>query len=327
MVDGHLSLKTIESRIGYGLKAVSWIFPPTPVTQMVAHHGKGPKNGLCSPRHFLIGSASVRGVGSTSGTSSSAASSSEALSSGASPPEAPPSGAPPSGISPPGAEDRPAGRGARPARRRLSVDRRREELVAAALELFGGRDAEDVSIDDVASVAGTSRALVYHYFGGKQELYVAALRSAADQLEARLRPSEVGGPVDRPVERLGVGLRRYFDFVEERAAGYAALVRGGPANRSGEVGEIVDGVRHRLLGLVMRLLRVEEAGPVLRVTLRSWIASVETAALDWLERRDVDRRVVERILVDQMVATLGVAARHDPRIVPLLENLVSEHAP
>ncbi|MFF4989124.1 TetR/AcrR family transcriptional regulator [Streptosporangium saharense] len=231
------------------------------------------------------------------------------MSSGASPPEAPPSG------------------GARPARRRLSVDRRREELVAAALELFGGRDAEDVSIDDVASVAGTSRALVYHYFGGKQELYVAALRSAADQLEARLRPSEAGGPVERPVERLGMGLRRYFDFVEERAAGFAALVRGGPANRSGEVGEIVDGVRHRLLGLVMRLLRVEEAGPVLRVTLRSWIASVETAALDWLERRDVDRRVVERMLVDQMVATLGVAARHDPRVVPLLENLVSEHAP
>ncbi|MFF4418759.1 TetR/AcrR family transcriptional regulator [Streptosporangium sp. NPDC001559] len=219
--------------------------------------------------------------------------------------------------------DRPAGRGARPARRRLSVDRRREELVAAALELFGARDAEDVSIDDVASAAGTSRALVYHYFGGKQELYVAALRSAADQLEARLQPSENGGPV----ERLAVGLERYFDFVEERATGFAALVRGGPANRSGEVGEIVDGVRHRLLGLVMRLLRVEEPGPVLRITLRSWIASVETTALDWLERRDVDRRVVERILVDHMVATLRVAAGHDPRVVPLLENLVSEHAP
>lgn len=60
--------------------------------------------------------------------------------------------------------------------------------MAAALELFSTRDAEDVSIDDVASAAGASRALVYHYFGGKQELYVAALKSAAAQLEARLRP-------------------------------------------------------------------------------------------------------------------------------------------
>ncbi|MEV4887949.1 helix-turn-helix domain-containing protein, partial [Nonomuraea sp. NPDC055795] len=59
--------------------------------------------------------------------------------------------------------------------------------MAAALELFSKRDAEDVSIDDVASAAGASRALVYHYFGGKQELYVAALKSAAQQLESRLR--------------------------------------------------------------------------------------------------------------------------------------------
>lgn len=109
---------------------------------------------------------------------------------------------------------RQAEEGARPARRRLSVDRRREELIAAALELFSRHDAEDVSIDDVAVIAGASRALVYHYFGGKQELYVAALRSAAAELQARLQPQSEGGPL----ERLTVGLTRYFDFVEEHAA-------------------------------------------------------------------------------------------------------------
>ncbi|GAB3877573.1 hypothetical protein GCM10027612_00630 [Microbispora bryophytorum subsp. camponoti] len=103
------------------------------------------------------------------------------------------------------------------------MDRRREELIAAALELFGRHDAEDVSIDDVAASAGASRALVYHYFGGKQELYVAALRSAAAELRARLQPQGEGGPL----EQLSSGLTRYFDFVEEHAAGYAALLRGG----------------------------------------------------------------------------------------------------
>src|SRR5436305_732256 len=65
------------------------------------------------------------------------------------------------------------GRGQR-GRRRLSVAERRDELIAAALDLFSHRSPEDVSIDDVAEAAGASRALVYHYFGGKQELYVAA---------------------------------------------------------------------------------------------------------------------------------------------------------
>ncbi|MBB5775347.1 TetR/AcrR family transcriptional regulator [Nonomuraea jabiensis] len=206
---------------------------------------------------------------------------------------------------------------ARPARRRLSVDRRREELMAAALELFSTRDAEDVSIDDVASAAGASRALVYHYFGGKQELYVAALRSAAEQLESRLRPHEGG----RPLEELASGLRRYFDFVEEHAAGFAALLRGGPANRAGEIGEIVDGVRQRLFRLILRQMRVDEASPVLRTTLRSWIASVETAGLDWLEHRDIERPTLEKMLVDHMVALLGVAAAYDSDVATLLERL------
>ncbi|MDP9864586.1 MULTISPECIES: TetR/AcrR family transcriptional regulator [Streptosporangium] len=220
-------------------------------------------------------------------------------------------------------QDRPAAEAARPARRRLSVDRRREELMAAALELFSKRDAEDVSIDDVASAAGASRALVYHYFGGKQELYVAALKSAAAELEARLQPPGGG----RPLDDLAGGLGRYFDFVEEHAAGFAALLRGGPANRSGEIGEIVDSVRHRLFRLIMKQMRVDEPGPALRITLRSWIASVETAGLDWLEHRDIGRPGLERMLVDQMVALLGVAAEHDAQVRQLLEDLVREHAP
>ncbi|MCT9934101.1 TetR/AcrR family transcriptional regulator [Planotetraspora sp. A-T 1434] len=210
----------------------------------------------------------------------------------------------------------------RPVRRRLSVDRRREELIAAALELFSRHDAEDVSIDDVAAAAGASRALVYHYFGGKQELYVAALRSAATELEARLRFQGGGGPIDE----LSRGLARYFDFVEEHAAGFAALLRGGPANRAGEVGEIVDGVRQRLVRLIMNQLRVGAPGPVLRITLTAWVASVETAGLDWLERRDIGRAELERLLVDHMVALLRVAADHDHEVECLLGTLLRDLA-
>ncbi|WP_308250105.1 TetR/AcrR family transcriptional regulator [Sphaerisporangium fuscum] len=206
---------------------------------------------------------------------------------------------------------------ARPVRRRLSVDRRREELMAAALELFSRHDAEDVSIDDVATAAGASRALVYHYFGGKQELYVAALRSAAAELEERLRPVRGG----TAIEELAEGLTRYFDFVEDHAAGFAALLRGGPANRAGEVGEIVEGVRRRLFKMITNQMQVGEPAPVLRMTLRSWIASVETAGLDWLENRDIERATLERLLVDQMVALLGVAARQDDRLAALLADL------
>ncbi|WP_433331858.1 TetR/AcrR family transcriptional regulator [Spirillospora sp. CA-294931] len=205
-------------------------------------------------------------------------------------------------------------------RRRLSVDERRDELIGAALQLFSTRQPEEVSIDDVAAAAGASRALVYHYFGGKYELYMAALGSAAKQLSVLLEPPTEG----TPLERLRISLERYFDFVESHAAGYTALLRGGPADRSGEVGEIVDGIRQLLLGRILVEMGVDSPPPILRISLRSWMASVETAGLDWLENRDVSRPELEHLLVDHLVVLLDVAARHDPNTSTLFTRLVAE---
>ncbi|MFC0038339.1 TetR/AcrR family transcriptional regulator [Actinomadura rayongensis] len=205
-------------------------------------------------------------------------------------------------------------------RRRLSVDERRDELIAAALQLFSSRSPDEISIDDVAATAGASRALVYHYFGGKQELYIAALGSAARQLSELLEPPTEGSPLDR----LRLSLERYFDFVERHAAGFTALLRGGPANRSGEIGEIVDGIRKLLLRRILHALDIESAPPILRITLRSWLASVETAGLDWLENRDIDRAQLEHVLVDQCVVMLDVAGHHEPAVAALFQRLARE---
>ncbi|GAA2398129.1 TetR/AcrR family transcriptional regulator [Actinomadura vinacea] len=210
--------------------------------------------------------------------------------------------------------------GPRTARRRLSVDERRDELIEAALQLFSARPPEDVSIDDVAAAAGASRALVYHYFGGKYELYLAALGSAAKRLAVLLEPPTEG----RPLERLQISLERYFDFVESHAAGFTALLRGGPADRSGEVGEIVDGMRRLLLERILHAIDVESPQPILRITLRSWMASVETAGLDWLENRDLARPELESLLVDQFVVLLHVAGKHEPSIGALFDSLAQQ---
>ncbi|MFD0539453.1 TetR/AcrR family transcriptional regulator [Actinomadura luteofluorescens] len=167
---------------------------------------------------------------------------------------------------------------------------------------------------------GASRALVYHYFGGKNELYIAALGSAAKQLSVLLEPPTEG----RPLERLRISLKRYFDFVESHAAGYTALLRGGLADRSGEAGEIVDGIRRLLLDRILHSLDVDVPPPILRITLRCWMATVETAGLDWLENRDVSRPDLERLLVDQLVVIMQVSGRHDPGTGALFDRLAHE---
>ncbi len=140
-------------------------------------------------------------------------------------------------------------------------------------------------MDDVAASAGTSRALVYHYFGSKQELYLPAQRRAAQQLTALIDPGGDGSPADR----LAGAPSRYFGYVEDHAAGYVALMGGhtgvaGPMGPAGKIGKIIEGVRQVVLESILKALGVAVPDPVLRVTLRCWLACAEAAGLDWLAK-------------------------------------------
>jgi AcrR family transcriptional regulator len=195
--------------------------------------------------------------------------------------------------------------------RRLSVEERRSQLLDAALSLFAHRAPEDVSLDDVAEAAGVSRPLVYRYFpGGKQQLYEAALRSAAEELEQCFaEPPQ--GPLTR---RLNRALDRYLAFVDQHDAGFSALLQGGSVVETSRTTAIVDGVRRAAAEHILSHLGVEEPGTRLRMTVRTWITAVEAASLIWL---DEDKQPpVEELrdwLVEQFVACLVAGAGRDPQ--------------
>ncbi|HWC33289.1 MAG TPA: TetR/AcrR family transcriptional regulator [Mycobacteriales bacterium] len=202
-------------------------------------------------------------------------------------------------------------------RRRLSIADRRQELIAAALELFSTRPAAEVTLDDVAAQAGVSRALAYRYFGGRGELYVAAMRFAADQMLALLDPPRDAPPLDRVVE----AIRRFFDFAEEHATGFQALLAGHPGAHEGAIGSIVEEVRAALYDRLVEGMGTRHVSAELRLALTVWIAAAEAAAKDWLTHRDLPRRAVEDFLLSQLYAGLSVAATRDREVAQFLEGL------
>ncbi|MFJ8083926.1 TetR/AcrR family transcriptional regulator [Streptomyces sp. NPDC096205] len=206
-----------------------------------------------------------------------------------------------------------------PAYRRLSVEERRAQLLDAALSLFAHRAPEDVSLDDVAEAAGVSRPLVYRYFpGGKQQLYEAALRSAAEELQHCFdEPRE--GPL---LMRLARALDRYLAFVDEHDAGFSALLQGGSVVETSRTTAIVDGVRRSAAEHILSHLQVAEPGPRLRMTVRTWITAVEAASLIWLDE-DKQPPVTELRdwLVEQFFAMLTVTAGRDPQTEAIVAAL------
>ena len=211
---------------------------------------------------------------------------------------------------------------ATPAYRRLSVEERRSQLLDAALSLFAHRAPEDVSLDDVAEAAGVSRPLVYRYFpGGKQQLYEAALRSAAEELEHCFdEPRE--GPL---LPRLSRALDRYLAFVDQHDAGFSALLQGGSVVETSRTTAIVDGVRRAAARHILSHLDVAAPGPRLRMTVRMWITAVEAASLIWLdEDKQPPPDELRDWLMDQFVAVLSVTARRDPQTAALVDALAAD---
>lgn len=211
--------------------------------------------------------------------------------------------------------------------RRLSVEERRAQLLLAALGLFAHRAPDEVSLDEVAVAAGVSRPLVYRYFpGGRQQLYEAALGSAADELTLCFTEP----PVGPPTERVARVLDRYLRFVDEHDTGFSALLRGGSVVETSRTTTIVDGVRRAAADEILRHLGrmggagEQPAGPRLRMMVRSWIAAVEAASLMWLDDgKQPAAAELRGWLVDHLIALLAATAATDPETAAVVSDLLA----
>ncbi len=202
----------------------------------------------------------------------------------------------------------------------MGVEERRRQLIGVALELFSRRSPDEVSIDEIASAAGISRPLVYHYFPGKLSLYEAALQRASDDLAARfVEPHQ--GPLGARLLRV---MGRYFDFVDEHGPGFSALMRGGPAVGSSTTNALVDSVRQAAYVQILSHLDVTEPPARLELVVRSWISLAESTALIWLDGRRIPRAELEVQLVHDFAALLAVSAARDEETGALVRRVLAD---
>lgn len=189
----------------------------------------------------------------------------------------------------------------------MTVDARREQLLALAIRAFSEQPYDEVSTEAIAAKAGVSHGLLFHYFPTKRALYVAALRVAADQLLRATFTAQQG----TPAERLDAGLDAYFAFVEEHAQAYAALLRGGVGSDL-VVSELVDATRYKIVEIILGDLGALVPGKVpkrtLRAALRGWIGLVEALSIDWIAHRDLPRAERVAIAVHGFMAVLAHGA-------------------
>jgi AcrR family transcriptional regulator len=188
-------------------------------------------------------------------------------------------------------------------RRRLTKDARRAELLLAGEALFSARPFDEVSIEDIAAKAGISKNLLYHYFAGKRELFLAVITEASDAMLAATEPD----PSLEPVARLNASLDAHLTHAVAHAQGYTALIRGSGGDE--EVFAVISAARDRVVERTLATLPIPgEPPPELILAVQGWVGLVDALTLQWLEERHLSQERVRELLADLFVALITAAA-------------------
>lgn len=70
-------------------------------------------------------------------------------------------------------------------KRAVHASETRQRIIDAARELIAEAGARDTSLEAIARRAGSTRTTVYHQFGSREELLLAALNDALDRADVR----------------------------------------------------------------------------------------------------------------------------------------------
>ena len=174
---------------------------------------------------------------------------------------------------------------------RMSTEARREQLLAAGVDLLARRGHDEVSIEEIAAAAGVSKGLLYHYFPTKDDFILAALQRGEAQLAESLRPD----PGLDPEAQLDQSLEAFLDDVEQHAAAYTAIFRRGGSGNP-EIAAALDAARLARMETLMEALGAWKESPVdtrrsapLETAVQGWVFFVEGAVLRWLEHGGLDR--------------------------------------
>ncbi|HET7499623.1 MAG TPA: TetR/AcrR family transcriptional regulator [Kofleriaceae bacterium] len=211
-------------------------------------------------------------------------------------------------MSPPRAARHARPAAARPRRRvRLDNDQRRAQLLELAKRAFSDRAYDDVSIDDLARIAGISKGLLYHYFPTKRDLYVAGLREIADELvEAITRvPDDLA-----PADRVRTSVDAYLDHIMRHSRAFVSLMRGGIGSDP-EVAAVIESVRTRLFDRFLSgsPFATLLAGDVrFETAVRGWIGFVEAASIDWCANPRLSRIELRELLAAVLLQIMRVVA-------------------
>ena len=192
----------------------------------------------------------------------------------------------------------PKAKAAAPKWRRCPEDRP-EQIIRAALEVFGECGLANARLQDIAERAGVSKGTIYLYFPNKEELFREMIRQTAVAALERGEKAITHGP---PTEQLMAFMKGHWQFV--RSPAFSTIYR----LVLGELHQFPDLAKFYANDVVARGLKL--------------LSGIIRRGIDTGEFREIDPLVAARMLVALIV--MNGIWRDEHTGVPLLAHKSDE---
>jgi AcrR family transcriptional regulator len=188
-----------------------------------------------------------------------------------------------------------------PARKRLSAEDRRAAILDSALEVFSRRGYNGASIDEIATAAGISKALIYEHFPSKKDLHVSLLERHVQDIFTRLA---VTADTKDPGEvRLRNGVNAFFEWAETHRDAFRLLFRD---TFEPDVAAVLDRLQNQATGAIAALMASDpglqgdndlDLALSIEAMAQQLSGGVQSLAIWWQSHPDIEREwLVDRVM-------------------------------
>lgn len=178
----------------------------------------------------------------------------------------------------------------------MDPDLRREQILQVASRHFASDGRAAVSVRDIAEEAGVTRALIYHYFPGKDALLEAVIRRESDRFLEATAPIGALSANENLERALGI----YLDLFSASGGQVRQLYE--PASNSPSLfGELTEANHAIQVARVREYLALEDT-PMVSFAIRAWLGLVTDAARQRARSPTISREEVVELCMSALRA-------------------------
>jgi AcrR family transcriptional regulator len=191
--------------------------------------------------------------------------------------------------------------------------------------MFSEKPYKDVMMEDIALRAGVSRALLYHYYPGKRDLYIAIFKRASDRLLALVSPD----PQLPLAEQLATGLEAHIQYFVDHPFEAVTHNRGALSDDPAIQAIVAEELHVVGQSLIDKLVAEGRLRDVTEIAVEGWLAFVRAACVKWVQQsQKISRADLSEMCLSAFGCALGypdkpLASPDIPNMRPAVFALLS----